>query len=384
MKIELRERMLPSGNRSLYLEYYDKGGKRTYESLKLFLVPEKNDEDRKLNEHTLGTALKLKAERVLGIENNEGGISQEEKYPAKVFADWMDEYEDYVRDERKLSPAYCKNVRCTIAIVKEYLRHIHRPRMMMAKFDKQFYRNLLTYLKDEYKNTKSPDNPKALSEKTLLLIQTNLNTMLNHAVREGVLVKNPFYELEVKEKFHKTPSTREYLTTEELKALAEVSTGSPATKQTFLFCCFTGLRYSDMVALRWKDIQKTDDGEVIHIPSMQKTKRPIIVPLGGQARIWLPERNGTMPDDYVFASAPSLCCANRALKHMAAKASISKTVSFHTSRHTFATMTLTAGGDLYTTSKLLGHTNIHTTEIYADVVMETKIDAVARMDSIFG
>lgn len=384
MKIELRERKLPSDNRSLYLEYYDKGGKRTYESLKLFLVHEKDEEDRKLNEHTLSHALKIKAERVLGIEKSESDSRQEEKCPKRVFAEWMDEYEAYVRNDRRLSPAYCKNVRCTIAIVKGYLRHIHRPRMMMAKVDKQFYRNLLTYLKDEYRNTKSPDNPKALSAKTLLLIQTSLNTMLNHAVREGVLAKNPFYELEVKEKFHKTPSTREYLTTEELKALAEVPTGSPATKQTFLFCCFTGLRHSDMAALRWKDIQKTDDGEVIHIPSMQKTKHPVIVPLGEQARLWLPERNGAKPDDRVFTNAPSLCCANRALKHMASKAGISKTVSFHTSRHTFATMTLTAGGDLYTTSKLLGHTNIHTTEIYADVVMETKIDAITRMDGIFG
>ena len=54
---------------------------------------------------------------------------------------------------------------------------------------------LLTYLKDVYKNTKSPDAPLALSEKTLLLTQTNFNTMLNHAVKEGLLKKTPFYEL---------------------------------------------------------------------------------------------------------------------------------------------------------------------------------------------
>ena len=57
---------------------------------------------------------------------------------------------------------------------------------------------------------------------------------------------------------------------------------------------------------------------------------------------------------------------------------------FHVSRHTFATMTLTAGGDIYTTSKLLGHTNVHTTEIYADVVMEKKADAVNLMNGLFG
>ena len=117
---------------------------------------------------------------------------------------------------------------------------------------------------------------------------------------------------------------------------------------------------------------------------MQKTKRPVIVPLGIQARKWLPEKNGVSPEDKVFPNAPLTCNANRALKHMAERAGIDKTISFHCSRHTFATMTLTAGGDIYTTSKMLGHTNIHTTEIYADVVMDKKVDAVNLMAGIFG
>ena len=363
MKIELRNRKLPSGNRSLYLEFYEKGGKRTYESLNLFLIPEKDDNDRRVNENTLGHALKIKAERILGIEKAPEQ-TEEAAPPSRVFSEWMDEYEVYLRDVRKLSSSYCKNVHSMV--------------------DKSFYKNLLTYLKDVYKNTKSPDTPMELSKKTLLLIQTNLNTMLNHAVKEGLLKKNPFYELDSREKFQKTASIREYLTIDELKALEDAPTGSPITKQTFLFCCFTGLRHSDMAALRWKDIQKTDDGEVIHVPSMQKTKRPVIVPLGIQARKWLPEGDDASPDDKVFADAPTLGCANRALKHMAKRANIGKTVSFHTSRHTFATMTLTAGGDIYTTSKLLGHSNIHTTEIYADVVMDKKVDAVNLMTGIFG
>ena len=383
MKIELRNRRLPSGNRSLYLEFYEKGGKRTYESLNLFLIPEKDDNDRRVNENTLSHALKIKAQRILGIEK-EPESTEDAAPPSRVFSEWMDEYEVYIRDVKKVSKSYSKTVHSTVNIVKSYLRHIHRPRMLLAKVDKLFYKNLLTYMKDVYKNTKSPDEPSALSEKTLLLNQTNLNTMLNHAVREGLLKKNPFYELEGKEKFKKTPSFREYLTIDELKALADVPTGSPITKQTFLFCCFTGLRHSDMTALRWRDIQKTDAGEVIHVPSMQKTKRPVIVPLGIQARKWMPEKNDASPDDKVFVDAPTLGCANRALKHMAKRANIDKTISFHCSRHTFATMTLTAGGDIYTTSKMLGHTNIHTTEIYADVVMDKKVDAVNLMTGIFG
>ena len=217
MKIELRNRKLPSGNRSLYLEFYEKGGKRTYESLNLFLIPEKDDNDRRVNENTLSHALKIKAERILGIEK-EPETTDDVTPPSRIFSEWMDEYEVYIRDVKKLSSSYCKNVHSTVNIIKSYLRHIHRPRMLLAKVDKSFYKNLLSYMKDVYKNTKSPDEPMALSEKTLLLTQTNLNTMLNHAVREGLLKKNPFYELEGKEKFKKTPSFREYLTSEELKA----------------------------------------------------------------------------------------------------------------------------------------------------------------------
>ena len=69
---------------------------------------------------------------------------------------------------------------------------------------------------------------------------------------------------------------------------------------------------------------------------------------------------------------------------MAKRAGINKLATFHTSRHTFATMTMTAGADIYTTSKLLGHTSVHTTEIYADVVMEKKVDAVNLTDGLFG
>lgn len=123
---------------------------------------------------------------------------------------------------------------------------------------------------------------------------------------------------------------------------------------------------------------------MLYLPSMQKTKQPAIVPPSEKALEWLPEHPADCKaDTKVFANAPTLSSANRALKHMARRADIRKTISFHVARHTFATMTLTAGGDLYTTSRLLGHTNIHSTEIYADVVMERRTQAVNLLNAIF-
>ena len=383
MKVELRTRKYKNGNRSLYLEYYNEKGERRTESLNLFLIPEKNDNDRKVNQATLNRALKLKAERILGIER-EPEEDLMEPIPHTRFWDWMDEYESYIRNIKKLSDGFCKTVHTTINVVRAYLTHIRRPNMRLEKIDKAFCQGFLAYMMDEYKNTKSPKNPKPLSAKTLQLNQRNLISMLNRAVEEGLLEKNPFYEIDPREKFQKTsPSSREFLTVQELKALADAPTGSPITKQTFLFCCFTGLRHSDKKELCWSDIQKTDSGDIIRIPSMQKTKHSVTVPLGSQAKAWLPDWNGASLDAKIFPNAPAICNADRALKHIAKRAGIDKTISFHCSRHTFATLTLTAGGDIYTTSKLLGHTSVHTTEIYAEVVNEKKVAAVALLDDVF-
>ena len=382
-KITLRSRNHPSGNRSLYLEFYEKGGKRHYESLNLFLIPEEDENDRRVNETTLKQALKIKSERVLGIGHSEEK-KEGRKVPRHAFCDWMDEYLMNLQTSDRHSDAYCKHMRSTTNIVKAYLAHINRPRMLMAKLDKVWAKGFLIYIKEDYRNTKSPDNPKPLSPKTLMLIQTNLNTMMVYAVRTGALASNLMDALETSDKFGKTPCKREFLTTNELNRLAKAETGSPITKQTFMFCCFTGLRHSDMVALKWSDIKETDNGLMLYVASMQKTKQPVIVPLSEKALEWLPERPAdSKADTKVFANSPTLGCANRALKHMTKRAGINKTISFHCSRHTFATMTLTAGGDLYTTSRLLGHTNIHSTEIYADVVMERRTQAVNLLNGIF-
>lgn len=380
MKIELRHRKYKSGNESLYLEFYEGKGKRTYESLNLFLIPERTAEDRRVNESTLKVAQKIKSERVLGIDRKEDDGKIEKKIPAKCLSDWMDSYHLLLQNDKAISVAHCHHMKTTINIVKCYLAYIHRPRLLLSKIDKSFVKNFLIYIKDVYR-CKSRKDSRHLSEKTMYLVQNDFNTILNHAVKEGMMKKNPYFELKTKDKIHKTASEREFLTIDELNALADVYTGSLITKQTFMFCCFTGLRHSDMATLKWRDIKKTDNGEVIFLPSMQKTKRFVSVPLGEQAKRWMPERG--IDEELVFPKAPAICNADRALKYMAKRAGINKVISFHCSRHTFATMNITAGADLYTTSKLLGHTNIHTTEIYADVTMKTKIDATNLLNMVF-
>ena len=166
-------------------------------------------------------------------------------------------------------------------------------------------------------------------------------------------------------------------------AFAKAPTVNETTKRAFLFSCFTGLRYSDISALTWHDIRQGDNGWIVSVKAMQKTGKQVIIPLNQSAMSLLPDRNGCKPSQKVF-DMTCLSSCNKCLKKIAAAAGIEKKISYHTSRHTFAVLALAAGGDIYTVGKLLGHTSINSTQVYADVVMEMKIEAMKKVSSFFG
>lgn len=383
MKITIRTRTLKTGSRSIYLDFYEKG-ERWSEYLNLFLVPDDAPDARRLNDASMAKANEIKSKRLLGIDEDEtetdGGKSIQ--LPKRIFADWLNDYIEGIRRNPSYSQLTYRNHRSTVNIIKEYLQYRRRPRYLMSKIDKKFVIGLLDFMKNTYRNTKSPDSPKEMSQHTLHLHQTTLVRMLNAAVKEGIMNSNPFYALGKHERIAKAQSEREYLTKEELLALADAPTTNETTRRAFMFCCFTGLRYSDVCTLAWRDIKQVDSGLVVSIRAMRKTRKQITIPLNQSALKWLPDRNGCKPGQRVF-DMTCLSACDRCLKKSAAAAGIEKNVSYHTSRHTFATLSLAAGGDLYTVGKLLGHSDIHTTQIYADVVMETKIEAVNRISEYF-
>ena len=116
---------------------------------------------------------------------------------------------------------------------------------------------------------------------------------------------------------------------------------------------------------------------------MKKTKGLIALPLSEEAVKWMPEKDSKGNDDLVF-TLPTLPSVNGALRKWAKDCGIERNITFHTARHTFATMLLTLGVDIYTTSKLLGHRDIKTTQIYAEIVDEKKDKAVNLANDVFG
>ena len=114
---------------------------------------------------------------------------------------------------------------------------------------------------------------------------------------------------------------------------------------------------------------------------MKKTGKPISIPLSCNAVEWLPEFN--KDNERIFAGLPCLTTINSILKEWSKNAGIDKHITYHTSRHTFGTLMITAGADIYVTSRLMGHSDVRTTQIYARIIDSKKIEAVKMVDRMF-
>ena len=219
-----------------------------------------------------------------------------------------------------------------------------------------------------------------MSLKSGFNILGEVSTALNTAVRNDIIKSNPFTQLTPSEKIQPVEAVREYLTIDEVKELIMTPCEKPLVKQAYLFSCNCGLRLSDVLNLRWKDLLFTDGSWKVGA-RMIKTDRVVFVPLPQQALRWLPQTE-RIPEAKVFLGL-NQPLITKYLKPWAKEAGIkNKNVTFHTSRHTYATMLLTLGVDLYTVSKLLGHTSINNTQRYAKIINQKKDDAVGMLDKL--
>ena len=263
-----------------------------------------------------------------------------------------------------------------IIVATRILQAYAGERTTLDQIDRTFCEGYIDYLMTEYRPT-----GKRLSNFTLRNYYRVLNSALNAAVRAKLIKANPFNELERSEKIRLPESKRSYMSIEEVRALIATPMKNEAVKNAYLFSCFCGLRVSDIVGLKWKDVF-VDRGQYRLAVSMQKTKEPIYLPLSPEALKWMPERGDKTAEDHVF-DLPSPSMMNLLIKPWAKAAGIDKRFTFHTARHTFATMMLTLGADLYTTSKLLGHADVKMTQVYAKIINQKKDDAVNLVNGLF-
>ena len=151
-------------------------------------------------------------------------------------------------------------------------------------------------------------------------------------------------------------------------------------KDAFLFCVLTGLRWSDIARLTWEEVKGNDaDGWYLHF-KQRKTKLYHVLPITPQAKELLGdclESNNVIFNNLKYSSKTSI-----ELCRWAIAAGVAKRITFHSARHTHATLLLSHGVDIYTVSKLLGHKHVVSTEPYAHLIDKLKLDAVNKLNSL--
>lgn len=287
---------------------------------------------------------------------------------------------EYEQERFGFSASTLKGRRDLRLKVETYLNETCQPDIVLANADADFCRGFIAFLRYAKNNVRKDGS--TISNGAAHHHQAVLNGALNKAVREGILASNPLKSLASKEKYQPSESIREYLTLEELKAAMAAPCPREDVKRAFLFSCFTGLRLSDVRSLTWVKIIKAPDGHTLYIRvRMQKTQKLLNVPLSKEALDCLYQKDDA--DEPIFTLPAGASNIERNLTIWMRNAKIDKHITYHCSRHSFATMMLTLGADIYTTSKLLGHANVNTTSIYAKIVDQKKIETVGLVDNFF-
>ncbi len=375
----LRARALKNGTSSLYLDYYDHG-RRLRENLKLYLVPETSAIAKRQNDETLRTAYAVKAQRVVMKQNEEQGFIGKVKCNY-LFVDYMETLaQDY---DLNNSACYARSVRNCIVMFKRF-----RPEIKLGQVDTRVLEDFTRFL-----NTTPNKYGRPLAQASKKLYFEVVMNTLNTAVREDLIPMNPAIKMDKRKRPKADGATKVYLTLDEVKRMMAVdsSTVLPSTlnqydavtyeeiKNAFLFSCFCGLRYGDIMRLTWGQIRDVLDEDGVSQKQIEltqhKTSSAVYIPLSKNALKWLPQREKKKLSDYVFFM-PHVSTTEKFLAAWAQKAGVYKHVTFHVSRHTAATLMINFGADIYSVSKILGHKNVSTTQIYAKIVDSTKRKAV--------
>lgn len=374
MNIHLRQRKhSKQGKISLYLEIY-KGttkmpdgtvkGLRDYEYLNLYLIDKaRTPEDKQKNKDNLKLAESIKAKRELEIKNGQYGFTSDFKNDTN-FIDYFK-----AQAEKRLNSA--GNYGNWDSAIK-HLTKFAGTQITFKEIDKNFCERFKDYLNNEAKKS-SDEN---LSSASISSYYSKFRACLNKAVDEDIISKNPARQVE-------TPriveNKREYLTLDELKKVAKTECRYDVLKRAFLFSCLTGLRWSDVQKLQWSEVQKNNEGWRI-VFHQQKTKGLQYLDISQQAKDYLSAPG--KPDERVFVGLKYSSYLNVALQRWMLAAGITKQITFHCARHTFAVLQLTLGTEIFTLSKLLGHSELKTTQIYSKIVDEKKREAVNKIPDI--
>jgi integrase len=374
MKVHLRKRLQKKGKRiSLYLEYYKGSRKsdegkvlpiREYEHLGILLHNKPSTPLQKQeNKEKIELAKNIKSKREIDIKNNEFGFLTN----TKSNSDFL-QYFNKLTENRLSSIGNYGNWDSTLKHLNKYTKG----RVLFKEIDENFCEGFKDYLTNKVKK----NNGESLSSSSVSSYFNKFRASLKQAVKDKIILYNPSIDVKIPKVKEKE---REYLTIEEVRRLEKTECRYKVLKRAFLFSCLTGLRSSDIKKLKWKEVHFDNEGNRIHY-YQKKTENLEYLDISEQALSYLGEKGGD--EDKPFEGLKSSSYFNVSLIQWMLKAGITKHITFHCARHTHATLLLTHGVDIYTVSKLLGHKEIKTTQVYARIIDEKKKEAVNKIPNI--
>ena len=376
MRISIEKRKVTGGKLSLRLVYYfgtttDAKGKtkhkRKLETLDLFVYqkPKSNTEKQHNKEH-LQLAEAIRSKRTVEAQSGKHQFTNTIKKQTDFFQ-YLDEFIFNKKREKKAT----STIDSWLAAFK-HIRNFHpEPTLPMNQITIDFVSRYAAWLKTV---TCGSD---LLSVNTTSVYFEKFIVCVRACVKRGLIENDPTEN--IKGLFKKIQEKRVYLTLDELRKIASADCKNDTLKRMFIFSCLTGLRWGDVSTITWGNIE-TDNGHHKIVFNQQKTKGLQYLDIPDQAYHFLGDRTveTTQP---IFKLAYSNHI-NTLLMTWALDAGLNKKITFHAGRHTFAVVQLMQGTSLYTLSRLMGHTSIKTTQIYADIVDSERKAAMNAIPSI--
>jgi len=373
-KVSLRKKKINNGMESLYLDFYPaiinpntgKPTRREFLRLYIFAKP-KTPIEKNRNADTLKIAESIRQKRD-NILNKPEIYTEFEKEQLHIKEQGEKCFVEYFRKLAKKRKGSNSN-NWTSALY--YLEKFTNGSIKFSELNEKFFNDFKDYLLTAKSHRSDKTN---LSTNSAVSYFLKIKAALKQAYADGLLQT----DLNAKIQPIKSKETRrEYLTIEELNKLVKTPCGNDILKRAALFSALTGLRFSDIQKMVWGEIEYIKGQGYLLNFRQKKTQGVETLPISEQAYTLLGERRGE--NEKVFAGLVYSAYTNKQLFQWLKEAGITKKITFHCFRHTFATLQLTKGTDIYTVSKMLGHREIKTTQIYAKVVDDAKREAANKI-----
>ena len=377
--VKIRFKKLANGNQSIYLYFY-REGRREYEFLKLYIIPEKTAADKDANAETFRLANAIKAQRIVELQNSAHGFSVSSGRSKMNVIDYI---KDFAEKKRINGGGGKRTTAMGYLALARQIEDYSGLKTTFRQIDKKYCSGFIEHLKTA-KNRNNKNNGSTLSVHTQFGYMKKFEAILNTAISDEVTNLNPFKQIkpENKPKTHRIEIV--YLTLDEVTTLEKTQCLNPKIKLAFLFSCYTGLRYSDVHGLTWGKLQKDINGGVFIDYIQRKTKKHELLPIPQKAVEFLPDRAGAQDTDSVF-NMPSGGYTNLVLKAWAAMAGLTKHLTFHVARRSCATNLLTLGARMEVVSKILAHSDIRTTQAaYGVIQNQLQREAMNLFDKLDG